>query len=262
MRSMVKLGGGGLVLLAALVAAGCNQLRARDHLNRGVQSYKVARFQEAIEHFKRAVELDPKLLNARLYLATAYANQYMPGVESEENQRNGEQAIAEFEKVLQDDPNNANSVAGIASIYFHMKKLVEAKKWYQKQVQVDPKNAEAYYSVGVIDWTQTYQPRMEVKAQLGIGAEQPIKDAKAREELCARNDPIIQEGFTMLNKAMELRPDYDDAMAYLNLMYREKADCEASPEARDQDLKKADEWVQKALDIKKKKAEAPAAAAH
>ena len=124
-----------------------------------------------------------------------------------------------------------------------------------------PQNAEAYYSVGVIGWTQTYQPRMEVKARLGIGAEEPIKDAKAREELCAKNEPLIQEAFTMLNKAMETRTDYDDAMAYLNLMYREKADCEASPEARAQDLKKADEWVQKALDIKKKKAEGPAAAA-
>ena len=30
----------------------------------------------------------------------------------------------------------------------------------------------------------------------------------------------------MLEKALELRPDYDDAMAYMNLMYRERADLQ------------------------------------
>ncbi len=33
---------------------------------------------------------------------------------------------------------------------------------------------------------------------------------------------------TALKKAIELKPDYDDAMAYLNLLYRQKADLESS----------------------------------
>jgi tetratricopeptide (TPR) repeat protein len=255
MRHPTKLSALAAVLLAALVATGCQQLKARDQLNKGVRSYRSARYQEAIEHFKRATELDPSLLNARMYLATAYASQFMPGVESEENMRNGEQAIVEFQKVLDADPQNSNSVAGIANIYFNMKKLQEAKEWYQKQIQIDPSNPQAYYSVGVINWTQTYQPRMEVKAGLGLGQDQPIKDREVREELCANNMPLIEEAFTMLNKAVELRPDYDDAMAYINLMYREQADCQASEEARAEDLKKADEWIQKTLEVKKQRAE-------
>ncbi len=258
MRIDAKCTGIALVLALAFVAAGCNQLKARDQLNKGVQSFKQARYQEAIDCFRRAIELDPKLVNARLYLATAYAQQYMPGVESEENIRNGETAIVEFEKILSEDPNNIHSVQGIANISFNMKKLEEAKKWYQRWIQLDPSNAEPYYTVGVIDWTQTYQPRMEVKAKLGVRPDEAIKDTKAREELCAKNNPLIEEGFTMLNKAIELRPDYDDAMAYLNLMYREKADCEASAAARAEDLKKADEWIQRTLEIKKKKSEVPA----
>ena len=66
------------VLLLALSASNCNKLKARDHLNKGVQSYRNAQFQPAIMHFKAAVALDPSLLNARLYLATAYAQQYVP----------------------------------------------------------------------------------------------------------------------------------------------------------------------------------------
>ena len=59
-----------------------------------------------------------------------------------------------------------------------------------------------------------------------------------------------------LNKALQLRPDYDDAMAYMNLMYREKADIECDdPGARSADLKTADEWVDKTMATKKAKAE-------
>src|SRR5579872_3789000 len=65
--------------LALLFAAGCNKLKARDQLNKGVQAYKNAKFEEAINRFQNAVALDPSLLNARLYLATAYAQQYVPG---------------------------------------------------------------------------------------------------------------------------------------------------------------------------------------
>src|SRR5271165_2454975 len=75
------------VLLALLSAVGCEKLRARDQLNKGVQAYKNARYEEAIEHFKNAVQLDPSLINAKLYLATAYAQQYIPGADSPENNK-------------------------------------------------------------------------------------------------------------------------------------------------------------------------------
>ena len=77
-----------LVAVAALALsnAGCDKLRARDQLNKGVASYKNARYEVAIEHFKNAVALDPSLQNAKLYLAAAYVAQYIPGVDSPENQ--------------------------------------------------------------------------------------------------------------------------------------------------------------------------------
>src|SRR5579875_4221250 len=84
------------VLLALFSAVGCNKLRARDQLNKGVQAYRNAKYEDAIEHFKNAVELDPSLINARLYLATAYMGQYIPGGDSPENIKIGQQAIAAF----------------------------------------------------------------------------------------------------------------------------------------------------------------------
>jgi len=256
----------GLMLLSA---TGCDKLRARDQLNKGVGSYKSGKFEEAINHFQQAVTLDPGLVNARLYLATALANQYIPGVDAEDNNRTGQQAIDEYEKVLASNPSRdqkITSLKGIASIYFNMKKLDQAKQANLKVAEADPSDPDSYYSIGVVDWTQTYQPRMEKRAALGMKPDEPLnaKD-KSQKKLCDElkqtNSANIEEGISSLKKALELRPDYDDAMAYLNLMYREKADIECDdPAARAADLKTADEWVDKTMAAKRTKAEKQAAA--
>jgi tetratricopeptide (TPR) repeat protein len=66
-----------------ILGTGCQKLQARDHLNKGVTAFKNAQYPEAVEHFKQAVELDPNYPIARLYLATAYMQQYIPGVDSD-----------------------------------------------------------------------------------------------------------------------------------------------------------------------------------
>jgi tetratricopeptide (TPR) repeat protein len=242
------------VALAGL--AGCTKLKARDQLNKGVQSYKNAKYEDAIAHFQKAVALDPRLLNARLYLATAYAQQYVPGADTAENNQMGQQAIDEYKRVLEMDPRNTNSVKGIASLYFNMKKFEQAKEYHEKAKQLDPNDPEEYYSIAVIDWTQTYAPRQEERAKLGLKPEEPLKDKKVCESLRDRNLPKVDEGIQNLTKALQLRPDYDDAMAYLNLLYREKADIECgNPDARAADLKMADDWVDKTMATKKQKAE-------
>ena len=252
-------------VLALMSATACNKLRARDQLNKGVQAYKNAKYEEAIDRFKRAVELDPGLVNAKLYLATAYANQYVPGADTPDNNKNAEQAIDVFKEVLQSNPGReaqVNSLKGIASLYFQMKKLDQAKEYYTKVKDLDPNDPEAYYSIGVIDWTEAYQPRMEEKAKLGLKPEEPIKDKKVCEALKEKNTADVQDGMQMLQKAIELRPDYDDAMAYLNLMWREQADIECGDaQAREEDLKKADDWVKKTMATKAEKAQKAAQSA-
>src|SRR5713226_9120967 len=96
------------------------QKQAREALNKGVQDFKNGQYDEAIEDFRHAKQLDPQLLNARLYLATAYASQYIPGAPSEENRRNGKAAVAEFREVLNLQPDNLSAIDGIGSILFQM----------------------------------------------------------------------------------------------------------------------------------------------
>jgi tetratricopeptide (TPR) repeat protein len=250
---MLALVAAGLMLFST---TGCERLRARDQLNKGVLAYKNARYEEAINHFQQAVQLDPSLLNARLYLATAFAQQYIPGADAPDNNKMAEQAIDQYKEVLQRDPKNVNSVKGIAYLYLQMKQFDKAKEFYRKATELDPNDPEPYYSVGVIDWTQTYQPRMEERAKLGLKPDEPLKDKKVCAALKEKNSPNIEEGIDNLKKALDKRQDYDDAMAYMNLMYRERADVECEdPSARAADLKTADEWVDRTLAVKKAKAE-------
>jgi tetratricopeptide (TPR) repeat protein len=256
MKASLKFAAVAGAALLVLTAAGCDKLRARDQLNKGVAAYKNARYEQAINNFKEAVALDGTLKNAKLYLATAYAQQYIPGVDSPENLQNATSAIEQYKSVLEQDPKNVNSIKGIAYLYLQMKRFEDAKDYYRKAIALDSNDPEAYYSVGVIDWTQAYQPRMEERAKLGLRPDEPLKDKKLCVKLRNQSESIIQDGLDNLNKALQLRQDYDDAMAYLNLLYREKADRECDmPEQRAADLKTADEWVDKTMAAKKAKAE-------
>jgi tetratricopeptide (TPR) repeat protein len=252
------------VALALLSSVGCDKLRARDQLNKGVESYKNNHYEQAIVHFQKAVQLDPGLINARMYLATAFVSQYIPGVDSPDNLSIAQQAIDEYQKVIDANPSRdqkVNSAKGIAYLYLNEKKWDDAKKYYRMASELDPNDPEPYYSVGVIDWTACYQPRMEERVKLDLKPDENLspknKDQKkVCTELKEKNGPSIQEGIENLNKAISLRPDYDDAMAYLNLMYREKADVECDDLAtRQEDLKTADHWVDQTLITKKAKAE-------
>jgi len=62
----------------------------------------------------------------------------------------------------------------------------------------------------------------------------------------------VNEGLQYLNKAVELNPTYDDAMQYLQLTYRRKADLECGDEAaRKADMVLVDQWSQKAMGARK-----------
>lgn len=267
-RSLVLILG---VAVLALASTGCNKLKARDELNKGVAAFKGGQYDSAIQHFLKAKEFDPELLNARLYLATAYASQYIPGAPSEDNVRNGQKAIEEFQEVLKVDPANLSAIDGIGSILFQMggapydpKKFEESREYHKKHIQVKPDDPEPYYWVGVINWTLSFRANGEMRLDYrNNNPSKPLKEdqplpTKLREELASKYEAVVDEGIDYLKKGMERRTDYEDAMAYLNLLYRQKADMVASTPEREQYLDLADELVDRVKAIKQKKMEMPA----
>src|SRR5258708_4800343 len=241
----------------SLFTTGCEKLKARDNLNKGVQAYKNAQYPAAVERFEQAVQLDPGFATARLYLAMAYYSQYIPGADSPENQQNADHAYSEFKKVLEQDPKNDIATQSIASLYFNQKKWDDAESWYKKSLELNPKSKEGYYTLGVIAWTRWFKPWAEARAKLGMKPEDPgpIKDKKVREELRTQYSAGIEEGLRNLQKALELDREYDDAMAYMNLLICERADLDDSPDQYKKDIETADNWVQQALQTKKIKNE-------
>jgi Tfp pilus assembly protein PilF len=207
--------------------------------------------------FEKAVQLDPNFPTARLYLAMAYYMQYIPGAESPENQQMADHALEQFQKVLSQEPKNDVATQSIASIYFNEKKWDDAEQWYKKATELNPKNKEGFYTLGVIAWTRWYKPWAEARAKLGMKPEDPgpIKDKKVRDALKTQYLPVISAGLDNLQKALEIDKEYDDAMAYVNLLIRERADLDDSADEYKKDVETADNWVQKAMQTKKVKAE-------
>jgi tetratricopeptide (TPR) repeat protein len=249
-----------LILAAAaclVLSSGCAKLQSRDHLNKGVQAFTAAQYPQAVEHFKTAVDLDPNFPTARLYLATAYMQQYIPGADSPENNKMSQEAFNQFQKVLDQDPKNTVAIASIASLNLNQKKWDEAQQWYEKLIAVEPTNADAYYSMGFIAWSRWYPVYGTARASLGMKQEDPgpIKDKKVKEELKAKYGPIIDGGLASLDKALQINPEYDDAMAYENLLIRERADLADNKEEYEKQTRIADDWVQKSLATKKIKTE-------
>jgi TonB family protein len=243
-----------LVLVAVLATAGFAQepgtqqsappggqpdaaQQARDLLDKGVAAYRDGRLDEAVADFQKAKELDPTSVKPRLYLAKAYAGQYIPGAPSDDNIRMGRQAIDEFKGVLTLDPDNLAAIDGLGSILYNMAAgppfnpdtFKESAKYHSMHIQLKPDDPEPYFWLGVIDWTLVDHANRELRAE--YNAEHPANQIhddeplplEVRMKYVQEYGRIVDDGMAKLRKAIALRPDYDAAIPYLNLLYRQKA---------------------------------------
>jgi tetratricopeptide (TPR) repeat protein len=221
--------------ILALASASCAKLQARDNLNKGVRAFRDTHYENAVSYFKKAVELDPDLTTAEIYLGTAYAQQFVPNGRGEDNDKNAKLAIQTFEDVLKHDSANVNAVAGLASIYQNTQDLPKAHEYYMKYAQLDSTNPVPYYAIGSLDWIIVYDKNNPP----------PVEE----------QGKLIDEGLANLDKALALNQDYEDAMTYKNLLYREKSRLAANEEDKKKLTAQADEWFNKALETRKRNAE-------
>ncbi|MBV9765592.1 MAG: tetratricopeptide repeat protein [Acidobacteriaceae bacterium] len=262
-----------LVLCAGLMVlcTGCAKLQSRDEMNRGVNAYRNNHYADAVQHFKEAVRLDPNNQNAQLYLATSYMIQWIPGADAPDNVKNYKMAQQEFQTVLKREPANSLALASMASMAYNAASsgtpeqktaaLEEAKKWNERRIEVDPKEAEAYYYLGVIDWSQAFTPIQSARVEERMKADDPgpLKDPKVRAEMKDKYEKIIDDGIADLKKCLSIDKENEDAMSYMNLLLRKKADLEDSPDAAKADIAQAEDWSNKSVDMKRIKATRPAA---
>jgi len=243
--------------MSACAAQDDPKAAARTEMNAGVQAFKQANYEESIGHFEQAVALDPEFITAHLYLATAYAQTFVPGVDTPENVVWATKALNEYRQVLQRKPSDPTSLKGIAFLEMQLKNYDQAKESYQRAIALDPNDPELFYSAGVADWSMAYRDIAAEKAKLPANAQDSLFLSAGCADARAAALANVNDGLAMLTKAVSLREDYDDAMVYLNLLYRLRADVDCrNKEAHTADIKKANEWTDMAMATRKKKAEA------
>jgi Tfp pilus assembly protein PilF len=230
-----------VLALVVLATTSCEKLQARDNLNKGIKAFRDGRFDMAVQYFDTATKLDPELTNAELYLATAYAQQFIPGAPSDDNQKFAQNAIQTFEKVLQREPKNISAIAGLAGMYQNLQNFDKSREYYKMQTEVNPDDPVPYYAIGSTNWIVV------------ANKNNPLPDDQ--------KGPLIEEGLQYIEKAIEKNPYYDEAMAYKNLLLRQKAALTKDPAEAKRLDEEATEWFNKSLATQKLNNEKKAAAA-
>ena len=244
------------MLVLVLTASSCgwiDQLSARNELNLGVQAYTSKKYDEAIEHFQESIEKDPDLVRSYVYLAIAYRAQYIPQGTSPENMDRAQKAIATFQEVLNRSPgesDRATAMANLAGIYNGMGDYEMAKEWYRRRLEVEPNNPVPMYGIATIDWQLAYD-------ETGMTGESV---EFLSEERTAEINQLVDEGIASVKKALEIDPEYVDAMQYLNLLYREKAKLTVEEEEKRIWEREADKLALQALELKREQEESEAEA--
>jgi len=138
--------------------------------------------------------------------------------------------------------------------------FAESKSYHRKHTELKPRDPQPYYSIGVIDWALSYRGNTKLRQAFnqsvggkGLKDTDPLPEV-LRVEYVREFGDTIEEGIQALTRAMELKSEYDDAMVYLNLLYRRKADTVESAAERGRLTEAADELLDKVKEIKQKRA--------
>ena len=247
--------GSAAALLAVTGLTGCAKLKARDQLVKGTQEFKAGHYETAIDHFQQSVQLDPSYPNAKTYLATAYSYQVQPNNDSPGNLAVAQKALDGFNEVLATNPNDVDALRQLASIHRNVMQFDKSRADELRVIQLDPKDAEANYSVGAIDFQKADKNATDllkaknIKDDLAGNNKLPLPVCN---QLAAENNGLLNNALQYLNHSVEINPNYDDALSYLNLVWRRKADTECGNDAaRKADIAKADDYVQRAMGARK-----------
>ena len=234
-----------VVVASGLAISARAQTPAQVEMRAAAEAYNNGRYADAIARFEKAVQLEPANVNARLFLANTYLRQ-----------ERANDASAEYREVLRLEPRNLTAISGFALLN-STKEPKESRVLLLRAIEIDPKDKNLYYSLGVLDWGVAYRAVMAVNGPPGPEMYRRIPDAAVRAKVRGEIGPAVEEGFRMLQISLGIDPEFSAAMAYMNLLSRVKAALVDDPAESQQQIAQADEWVHKALDARKKQPEAP-----
>ncbi len=165
-------------------------------------------------------------------------------------------ARQQYLDVLAVEPANKQAIQGMMLLYTNSKQFTEAHEWALKAIQADASAKGAYYTAAFVDWAMTYPDYAQARQAAGMKPWDPgiIPDASLRQSVRTQHGAQIEDGFRMLQVALQLDPNYSDAMAYMNLLYRIQAGIADTQAQYTDSIAQADMWVDKALAAKREQA--------
>lgn len=188
-----RIGATAILVLFAGAGAGCtlvNKIRAKNELNETARSYREGRFEEAEQHAKRALYLDPNNKTAPIFIARVIHQQYKPGVDQPDNIERAREAIAAYQQILAKDPNNEEAYKAISVLYAAIKDETKLREWISARAN-DPnmsseKRAEAYAILAGKDWDCSFKvtelPDVKITSTEGGNAKVTYKKPKEQKD--------------------------------------------------------------------------------
>src|SRR5579864_379336 len=255
-----------LALLALPLLGGCRRLQARVELKKGNSLYVQEQYSAAMVEYQKGLELDPSDTFAWRSVGLSALALYRPGDDSPKNLEYGRIATDAFQKYLKENPEDAKVQDYMMSILVSSKQYQQALAFVDQLQQQHPNEANDpkwnKYRVNVLIQAGRL-PDAEQLALKTPGPEQPVSLYSIGVEAWhkvynvntidfATKQQFVELGLRALRKAVEIKPDYFDAMFYLGLMLREKAKLETDGNARTADVDEAETWLKKGLELRKK----------
>src|SRR6266849_3864490 len=227
---------------------GCGKIKARSEIKQANLAYEHEDYAGALAHYRRARQIDGSFPDLDRLIGYSEIGLYIPDNKTPKNEAHADAAIAELSKYLRKRPNDRiardalismyltghpgdiEAVKSIATLYSKQGDFNESLNWYQKITLLDSKNPEAFYVYGVVCYEKV--------------AKNPPADVNEKMA-------ILEKGKNALMHAVDLKPDYAEAMAYVNLLWRQQAliDATSDPVKAQDDVKKADEYRSRAMAI-------------
>ena len=261
-----------LAALLILPALGCAKVQARAELKKGNSYYQQEQYSKAMGYYQRGLELDPDATFAWRSLGLAAIALYRPGDENPKNLEYANTAIDAFEKYLAEYPDDQKIPEYLMSTYVNAKKYDEALAFIDRRIQEKPEQAANLQRAKVTILTQAgrldkafqfaNQLQGEQRAQalysIGVSAWDKVFHDPGTLDYESRGK-LVDMGMDAIKKALDVKPDFAEAMVYYGLLYRQKAALEMDPAKRLEDEQLAEQWRQKYMERKKAQAaQAPA----
>jgi tetratricopeptide (TPR) repeat protein len=215
-----------MALPLAAQSSASNKTEAQTHFIQGVQEYKSADFDSAIRDLDHALQLDPALTLAELYLGATYASARVPNRQLPKDRDYADKAIRSYESVLKKEPANINAVVGLAGVLISTSDFPKAREQYLRAASL-MQHPVVFYAVGAVDW-------------ILLNSKPPLSSVE--------QSRLIAEGLEYIDRALVLKPGYGEAMTYKNLLILQQAKLRSDPAERSRLTTEAAEWQKKSLE--------------